>query len=539
MNVFPLDSVRDPEQTNGQLSAPSRDGRVHDRVPTTSDHAPRDDFDKSEATGLVLPLVDRLRVALHEEEVVYCQWKGHWKRRRWATGEGDIDLLVSRGSQQRFIRVLGQLGFKQALPPPEMRIPGVLSYYGFDKDSKKFVHVHVYFQLVLGRAWETTYHLPTEEAILDSAAQGSFFRIPAPEFELIVFVLRTMLVCSLRDFVLPHRAVSFRASQQEFDYLEGQVDRDKLYAVLERHLPCIDPALFERCVRSLRPDSGKWQRWAIGYQLRHCLKVHAQRPPLTRIITRFGRQLLHVATAGRVPLPPSRMRFATGGAIIAITGGDGAGKSTCVEKIHRWLAEEFDVIPIHLGKPPRSLTTLIIGAPRKIARWLRGLIHGQQTGDALVPDRCPRGFLGYLDLLREVCTARDRYRLYVKARRLARGGSLVICDRYPLPQLKKMDGHFVAQLVAPGSGNRALASLRKAETWYYRRILPPDLLIVLRVHPEIAARRKTNEDSDYVRERSREIWELDWRQTKAYVVDATSPIGEVCSCLQSLIWAKL
>jgi thymidylate kinase len=231
------------------------------------------------------------------------------------------------------------------------------------------------------------------------------------------------------------------------------------------------------------------------------------------------------------------MRFATGGAIIAIAGGDGAGKSTCVEKVRSWLAEDFDTMQVHLGKPPRSLTTMIVGAPRKIARCVRGLLNRDTLPD--LPDRCPVGLLGYLDLLREVCTARDRYRLYVKARRFAMGGGLVICDRYPLSQLKTMDGLLVAQLVPAEVGNRVLAWLRRAETWYYRHILPPDLLIVLRVHPEIAARRKTNEEADYVRWRSREIWELDWRASNAQVVDASPSVAEVCSCLQSLIWAKL
>jgi thymidylate kinase len=532
--------MRDPnaEQTNGQLTVPPHDQRMDDRAPTTGDYVIGNESRNGEVAELVLPLVNKLRDALRAQHVNYCQWKGHWKRHRWATGEGDIDLLVSRAHVQRLTSALSQLGFKQALPPSGMRIPGVWSYYGFDYDAERFVHVHVHYQLVLGRAWETTYHLPIEEPFLDSAADGSFFRIPAPEFELIVLVLRTMLGCSLRDFILRHRKASFRVSQEELAYLERRVDRGKVYEVLKRHLACIDAALFERCVRSLRPDCAKWKRLAVGHQLRRCLKAHARRPQLTATVRRLGQRLLNMATGGRAFLQPSRMRFATGGAIIAITGGDGAGKSTCVEKVCSWLTEEFDVIPVHLGKPPRSLTTLVVGAPRKVARWLRGLLSSKPTLDPL-PDRCPAGPLGYLDLLREVCNARDRYRLYVQARRFAMRGGLVICDRYPLPQLKKMDGAIIAQLVPAELRHLLLASLRKAETWYYRHILPPDLLIVLRVHPEVAARRKTNEEANYVRGRSREIWELDWRQTEAHVVDATPPVGEVCSCLQSLIWAHL
>ena len=209
--------MRDPKagQTNGQVTAPPRDQRMDDRALTTGADDIGNESSNGEVTDFVLPLVNKLRDALRAQQVSYCQWKSHWKRHRWASGEGDIDLLVSRAHAQRLTSALCQLGFKQALPPSEMQIPGVLSYYGFDCAAKRFVHVHVHYQLVLGRAWETTYHLPIEGPFLDSAADGSFFRIPAPEFELIILVLRTMLGCSFRDFILRHRKASFQASQEE------------------------------------------------------------------------------------------------------------------------------------------------------------------------------------------------------------------------------------------------------------------------------------------------------------------------------------
>ena len=39
-------------------------------------------------------LVQQLGQALREVGVAYCQWKGHARQQRWASGEGDIDLLV-------------------------------------------------------------------------------------------------------------------------------------------------------------------------------------------------------------------------------------------------------------------------------------------------------------------------------------------------------------------------------------------------------------------------------------------------------------
>src|SRR5207244_8890086 len=129
---------------------------------------------------------------------------------RWGTCAGDIELLVSRADAHRLTGALSDLGFKLALPAPDKCMPGVWSYFGFDGDANKFVHVHVHYQLILGRAWEATYHLPIEKAVLDSATDDSFFRIPVPEFELIILVMQTLLRSSPLDFILRQRSASFQ-----------------------------------------------------------------------------------------------------------------------------------------------------------------------------------------------------------------------------------------------------------------------------------------------------------------------------------------
>src|SRR5207247_4135886 len=77
-------------------------------------------------------LVERLGQALGGERVAYLQWKGNWKRSRWMSGEGDIDLLVHRSAEPRFSAVLWSLGFRRADPPPASAIAGIESYFGLD-----------------------------------------------------------------------------------------------------------------------------------------------------------------------------------------------------------------------------------------------------------------------------------------------------------------------------------------------------------------------------------------------------------------------
>src|SRR5438477_543881 len=125
-----------------------------------------------------MPLVSRLAEALHAHGIRYCQWKGHLKRERWGAGDGDIDLLVDRADEQRFAAVLHELDFKVAYSQHGWRIPDQLHFFGFDSDTGKLLHLHVYYRLVVGRPWLTARagqarHAPTPAGAGPAAAPGS------------------------------------------------------------------------------------------------------------------------------------------------------------------------------------------------------------------------------------------------------------------------------------------------------------------------------------------------------------------------------
>ena len=102
-----------------------------------------------------------------------------------------------------------------------------------------------------------------------------------------------------------------------------------------------------------------------------------------------------------------------------------------------------------------------------------------------------------------------------------------------------MDGPIGGKAVDVGHTNRLIRFLVKLEDRYYQPIISPELLIVLRVDPEIAVRRKTGEDGATVRIRSTEIWELDWQATAARIIDTSRSREEVLSELKSIIWSAL
>lgn len=484
-----------------------------------------------------LNLVQELCSALAETDVDYCHWKSNIALERSLRGETDLDLLVRRSDVQGFVEVLSRLGFKQAYSPSDRRLPGVQSYYGYDPEADKFVHIHAHYQLVLGHDRTKNYRLPVENPLLDAAIYDEPIRKASPGFEFIVFVIRMVLKHSTWDTILSRQGTLSAPEQEELHYLKARTESTTTYQILRQHLPYIDESLFADCLWSLQPDCPVWTRMKAGQRLRRELRPYARSSQVTEVylrVLRRGLRSIRRRVFGQVP----KRRLVSGGTMVALVGGDGAGKSTVAAELYAWLSSEFEVIKVHMGKPAWSLTTVAVRAILKIGRSL-GFYPYARSPIRHMSDPDSNAFPGYPWLLREVCTARDRYLTYAKARRFANNGGIVICDRYPLTHVKLMDGLRSHLMINVRKTNRLIEILVSANKKRYQQIYLPELLITLRVNPEIAVQRKTDEDAAAVRARSKEIWELDWEETRAHVIDGGRSQAEVLSEVKALVWSEL
>jgi thymidylate kinase len=317
-------------------------------------------------------------------------------------------------------------------------------------------------------------------------------------------------------------------------YLQPRVDRDRLYDILQQCLPFIDKHLFEACERSLSTDCLITERISTGRRLQKRLRAHARRQHVFELGLKFKRRLMR-GIRRRLPGHLPKKRLTSGGAMIALVGGDGAGKSTATGELYSWLSDNFDTIRIHLGRPSWSWLTYVVRAGRKVGQLVSHSPAAERKKSDPVKDLTPWSATSYSKALWYVCVARDRYRAYTRARRFATNGGIVICDRFPLEQVRLMDG----PRIKPGKNSRIVTFLGRLERNYYLPMTPPEVLIVLKVDPDIAVRRKTEEDPVSVRRRSMEIWQSDWQETQAHVIDASRSPKEVLSELKSLIWSEL
>jgi thymidylate kinase len=491
----------------------------------------------SGTTGALASIVE-LVGALDHSGVAYCHWKSNEAIDRSASGENDLDLLVAREDAIRFETVLHQLGFRLARPTPDRQVPGVLDYYNLDEGSGRLVHVHAHYRLVVGDDMTKNFRLPIERAYLKSGERRGLFPVPSAEFEYVVFVLRMVVKHCPWDAQLSRRGRLSPSERREFVDLEERIDRGEVDRILTEHVAFIDRVLFEDCRVAVARDAGPLARAVTGRRVLRALDGHGRRSPFADLLLRLWRRSQR-RIARKITKQRPRKRLDTGGLLIGVVGGDGAGKSSAVAMIVASLSRDLVTTSVHLGKPDRAPTTRVV---KKWLRVSRGLGRFQATGLPAGVDFERLGFPGYGFLLSHVLNARDRYRAYLGARRAANAGTVVVCDRFPLKSLRLMDGARTAEIVEL-EGRPLARWLIDREAAYYDRILPPDLLIVLRVEPEIAVeRRRGDEDEDFVRRRAAEVWEQNWviaHADSVVVVDAARPHPDVLADIRATVWAAL
>lgn len=485
-----------------------------------------------------LNLIARLCDELDAREIAYCHWKSNNVLERSETGENDLDLLVERSHAPQFAEVAGALGFKHAEPPAGKRIPGIQDFYGYDAVADRLVHLHVHYQLVVGDDLTKNYRLRIERPYIASSSRAGLLPVPVAEFEYVVFVLRmAMKHCPWETLLLGSSRLT-RAECQEYEDLRRGVDQQHVMNIVHRHFPSVGADLFGKLEHAIEPESGVVERVRAGVAVGAAMEASSRRGRTEDVATKASRKI-GLVWSRRIRRVKRVRRLASGGSLIAIVGGDGAGKTTIVDELHSWLSRDIEVTTLHLGKPRWSRTTTSVRALLAIGRFLRLYPH-VSSSILYSHDRSSEGFRGmYPWMFREVCRARDRYHTYVKAARIATAGGVVVCDRYPLAQVEVMDSPHIGQVVDVSRAGALARLMMRLEERYYARIGDPDTLVVLRVDPNVAVQRKTDEDPTEVRLRSTAIWEADWRSTPARVIDAQRPPAEVLSEVKSIVWSEL
>jgi hypothetical protein len=416
-----------------------------------------------------------------------------------------VDLLVDFSSRSAFRRLAEELGFKLGYAPGPSRRAGIEHYLGFDPAVSRLLRLQVRYRLLLGDYWKPVYRVPIEGPLLERALPRSPFRVPAPTHQYLVFVLRMMLRQVGRP-LLSAQTLWTTGIRIQLESLQACSSREELAKLLREHLSPVDLQIFDRCVLSLQGGCGPLERAVLPWQLHRRLRAHLRLPSLGAMLAAGLERILPVSLAEKIC--DMRLCLSDGGLVLALSG-NGTDRGTTVREMNGWLGPAFRTMRADVGNPPRSWLTLAVDALLKLTHRLDRM-RQRSPGSGTT-----------LQLLRHLCTARDRYLLYVRVRRFAVDGGIAICEGYPMSQDRRLVGPRVRELL-PVQASKVARLLDTLEATYYERILRPDLVVVLQPNPQLSGTEPPEEGT-----------------TGAQVIDASGPMPDVIRRLKAVIWPLL
>jgi thymidylate kinase len=477
----------------------------------------------------------------------YVHWKSNEHLQPALAAETDLDILFDRGQYRLVRRVLDECGFKPFLATARTGYPGIEDHFALDPATGRLVHCHAHFLLSAGARYLKGHRIPWEERFLATSREdpSTGVRIADPNLELLTLLIRAAMKLRTRDRLATiFGRQGFRGGTlREYEWLLERADQKETVAlahellgpgaarVVEQLLdhPPRDSDI-RRLRRAARPTVDEWRTRRGGFpalQEVWSRELHAAR-------TALNRRTLHRAKPGRRVVPG-------GGILIAFMGADGSGKSTVVEAVSDRLARKIDVLRLYMGSGdgPVSLLRSPLKPLAKAVRRTRRPGDGGGAGSASIRRDSTPILAGRI--LWALSLSREKRQRLEAAWRARNRGMIVVTDRYPQAQIPGFNDGPLLRARAE-SGGRLLQHAATAEERAYllAERQAPDLVVRLRVTPEVAIARKPDMTATEIARRDKAIGSMSWGdETRVVDVDASQPLDEVIRQVLLAIWEEI
>ena len=154
----------------------------------------------------MLEISQKLFSSWNDSQLCYCHWKSNEHLFLGLEGKTDLDVLLSPDDKKEGERILGELDFLQCKSQYGSRYPGVDDWIGFDKETGRFIHVHLHYHLITGHKSMKEYSLPWTDVALQTRLQNEKYRVYTmePNLEIITLYTRIGLKADFKSLLRCH-----------------------------------------------------------------------------------------------------------------------------------------------------------------------------------------------------------------------------------------------------------------------------------------------------------------------------------------------
>jgi len=492
--------------------------------------------------NLALKIVREFFDKVEQDRIRYCLWKGSQHLGESLSGEGDLDCLVDQSQAARFESILGELGYKRFISQTWASYPGIEDWIGFDRDTGKLVHLHLYYQMILGTRFVKEYHLPWEDLILETAIKNSDFEVfvADPNIELILFGIQMGLNNKLSQFgsFLPGQRSFTKGMNKKYSFLVNQINEASLTEFSQYLFGEEDGELFASILLQgdfhpvnilVNQSLSQYRR----YDRMGVMAVFASRA-LGYLGARAKRKLRVNSHTGK--------RMENQGSIIAFIGSDGSGKTTLSNELQQWLAWKIDANKIYLGSGDGSVDVSV--------KLLKSLSSKSQTekinSGSKEANQVNKNFRRKTSHLKEIGSClldlsitNQRHRKLRGANQDRTRGSILIIDRYPQNQFVGIyDGPRVAR---KNTGSRIRKYFSGLEEKKYQEMasIAPDIVFKLHVPLDVALQRKPDHNVENISQKAEISSQLKFADSRVIDVDASQSVIEVLNSVKQAVWESI
>lgn len=444
---------------------------------------------------MLLSIRDML-FSLKSENIVYCHWKSNQHLEEALNGDTDLDMIFKVSQRGEVEKVLNQCGLKRFRATPPRQYNGIDDFIGFDKQTAKIWHLHLHYRLTLGEKHLKGYTTPWGDYILSNRVYVKKWGVfcSRPEDEYFLLLLRMALKLRWRDL---GRKIG-KDDMAEIDWLRERTRNTEV-------VKTAGMLLGEECSRGYaRILNGSLRSNKELFRLQRILRAGMNRfrshHRVAAYLHRIKREIFWLLTGisrrlGFNSAIPGRRVSPSGGAVVAVLGCDGAGKSTTLAYLKQEFGKKIDIYSVYLGSGDGSSSIL-----RYPLRIIAKKVGGKGLGDSIRNEMYKAGDIkptlkarayGFSSILWAIVLAMEKNRKLGMITKARNNGILVLADRYP--QIEVMgynDGPLLDKYIK--SPSSLLQKIARWERKIYRSayINPPDLVVKLTVPAAVALERK-------------------------------------------------
>lgn len=503
---------------------------------------------------------------LEVEGARYVHWKSNEHLAAALAGETDLDVLFDRRQYGLVRRVLDECGYRPFRTTDLSGYPGIEDHFALDPGTGRLVHCHAHFLLSAGRRYLKGHRIPWEDLFLATAVRdpSSGVWIADADLEFLALLVRAAMKLRTRNRVgaLLGRQAFRGGMVDEYEWLLLRLDQGKTVELARSQLGANAAGVVEGMLESPPGDADLRRLRRASKSTVDEWRTHrgfsasreAWRREIHAIRTALNRRSLQRAVPGRRVIPG-------GGILVAFIGSDGSGKSTVVEAVTSQLARKVDVLRVYMGSgdgPVSLLRSPLRPLARAVDR-MRGPDHGDpprpesterdpgehdsreiESSDRDPTRRDPAPIL-VGRVLWALTLAREKRQRLETAWRARNRGLIVITDRFPQAQIAGFnDGPLLRKRAETGGSLLRRAAAIEEKTYLLARRQPPDLVVRLRITPEIAVARKPEMSKSEVARRDAAIGSMTWpEETRVIDVDASQPLEDVLREVLVAIWGEI